>query len=171
MKITSKYLRKIIQEEMGAIVASPRLRGQHDRDGYASGLYEDDDDENSCWDGYKPGAQTGSKTKTKNGKRVPNCEEITETIGRSGLRRIILEEAGRIIPLDQFPGRNIEGWVDRQDPLDGLTALNTKINTLMTLIMVLNDNTASRGDLRDIRDEEEAREIEFGASMARVEEQ
>jgi hypothetical protein len=34
---------------------------------------------NPCWDGYRPGAQTGKKTKIgKSGKRVPNCEEINE---------------------------------------------------------------------------------------------
>ena len=34
-----------------------------------------------CWDGYRPGAQSGVKTKisSKTGKRVPNCEKISET--------------------------------------------------------------------------------------------
>ena len=34
-----------------------------------------------CWDGYSPGAQSGVKTKkspTNPGKRVNNCEEISE---------------------------------------------------------------------------------------------
>jgi hypothetical protein len=35
--------------------------------------------ENTCWDGYSPGAQTGKKTKAgKDGDRVPNCEKISE---------------------------------------------------------------------------------------------
>lgn len=34
--------------------------------------------ENTCWDGYRPGAQSGKKTKMKKGKRVPNCEKIKE---------------------------------------------------------------------------------------------
>lgn len=35
---------------------------------------------NPCWDGYKPGAQSGKKTKVgKSGKRVANCEKIKET--------------------------------------------------------------------------------------------
>ncbi len=34
---------------------------------------------NPCWDGYKPGAQSGKKTKSgKSGKRVANCEKIKE---------------------------------------------------------------------------------------------
>jgi hypothetical protein len=36
-------------------------------------------EEEGCWDGYSPGAQTGKKTKKgKKGNRVNNCEEITE---------------------------------------------------------------------------------------------
>ena len=35
--------------------------------------------ENTCWDGYRPGAQTGVKTKKgKKGTRVANCEKINE---------------------------------------------------------------------------------------------
>lgn len=37
--------------------------------------------EGKCWKGYAPGAQSGQKTKdspTKPGKRVKNCEEISE---------------------------------------------------------------------------------------------
>ena len=34
-------------------------------------------EENDCWDGYAPGAQTGVKTKKgKSGKRVNNCEPV-----------------------------------------------------------------------------------------------
>ena len=35
---------------------------------------------NPCWDGYRPGAQSGRKTKisSKTGKRVANCERISE---------------------------------------------------------------------------------------------
>lgn len=34
----------------------------------------------ACWDGYSPGAQSGVKTKIgKSGKRVANCEKISET--------------------------------------------------------------------------------------------
>lgn len=36
-------------------------------------------EEEGCWDGYSPGAQTGKKTKKgKKGNRVNNCEEIEE---------------------------------------------------------------------------------------------
>ena len=36
--------------------------------------------DNPCWDGYRPGAQSGKKTKKGRGKRkrVPNCEKINE---------------------------------------------------------------------------------------------
>jgi hypothetical protein len=35
-----------------------------------------------CWDGYRPGAQSGVKTKVgKSGKRVANCEKIKEVDG------------------------------------------------------------------------------------------
>ena len=38
-----------------------------------------DEQKNTCWTGYSPGAQTGVKTKKgKGGKRVANCEEINE---------------------------------------------------------------------------------------------
>ena len=38
-----------------------------------------EENENTCWDGYRPGAQTGVKTKKgKGGKRVANCEKISE---------------------------------------------------------------------------------------------
>ena len=38
-----------------------------------------DESENTCWDGYRPGARSGVKTKKgKTGKRVPNCEKINE---------------------------------------------------------------------------------------------
>ena len=50
MRISESQLRKIIRER----------------------LAED------CWDGYRPGAQSGKKTKLKRGKRVPNCEKIKE---------------------------------------------------------------------------------------------
>ena len=34
---------------------------------------------NPCWDGYRPGAKTGKKTKKgRSGKTVPNCEKINE---------------------------------------------------------------------------------------------
>ena len=34
---------------------------------------------NPCWDGYRPGAKSGKKTKKgKSGKTVPNCEKINE---------------------------------------------------------------------------------------------
>ena len=35
--------------------------------------------ENTCWDGYRPGAQSGKQTKKgTGGKRVANCEKINE---------------------------------------------------------------------------------------------
>ena len=35
--------------------------------------------DNPCWDGYRPGAKSGKKTKTgKSGKTVANCEKINE---------------------------------------------------------------------------------------------
>ncbi len=39
------------------------------------------EDDNPCWDGHRPGAQTGQKTKIgKSGNRVANCEKIKESI-------------------------------------------------------------------------------------------
>ena len=56
MRITKKQLRRIIIESMNEA-------------------------KNPCWDGYRPGAQSGRKTKisSKTGKRVANCEKISET--------------------------------------------------------------------------------------------
>lgn len=55
MKVTKKQLLKIINEVL-------------------------DEGENPCWDGYRPGARSGRKTKIgKSGKRVANCERISET--------------------------------------------------------------------------------------------
>ena len=54
MKITRRQLRNLIKETLEEV-------------------------ENTCWDGYSPGAQTGVKTKKgKKGKRVANCEKINE---------------------------------------------------------------------------------------------
>ena len=54
MKIAERQLRKIIREAL--------------------------DEAGGCWVGYKPGAQSGKKTKVgKSGKRVNNCEPISET--------------------------------------------------------------------------------------------
>lgn len=54
VKITERRLRKLIQSILLA--------------------------ENPCWDGYRPGAKSGKKTKVgKSGKRVANCEKISET--------------------------------------------------------------------------------------------
>ena len=55
MKITKRRLRTIIHEAL-------------------------EEADNPCWDGYRPGAQSGRKTKIgKSGKRVANCEKISET--------------------------------------------------------------------------------------------
>ena len=55
MKITEKRLRQLIQAAL-------------------------QNEDNPCWDGYRPGAQSGKKTKVgKSGKRVANCEKISET--------------------------------------------------------------------------------------------
>jgi len=54
MKISERQLRRIIKEAL-------------------------EEAENTCWDGYRPGAQSGKKTKIgKTGKRVSNCEKIKE---------------------------------------------------------------------------------------------
>lgn len=54
MRITKRQLRRIIQETLEEV-------------------------ENTCWSGYRPGAQSGKKTKKgKGNKRVPNCEKINE---------------------------------------------------------------------------------------------
>lgn len=56
MKITKNKLRQIINEELEAVL-----------------------DEEKCWKGYSPGAQSGQKTKKgKDGERVNNCEKIEE---------------------------------------------------------------------------------------------
>lgn len=57
MKITKSQLRNIILE------FTKYKGGSH----------------NPCWDGFRPGAQSGKKTKIgKSGKRVANCEKIKE---------------------------------------------------------------------------------------------
>ena len=43
MKITRRQLRQIIKEAQGQLAVHLRTRGQHDKAGYTSGLYEDDD--------------------------------------------------------------------------------------------------------------------------------
>jgi len=54
VKITRRQLRNLIKETLEEV-------------------------ENTCWDGYRPGAQTGVKTKKgKKGNRVANCEKINE---------------------------------------------------------------------------------------------
>ena len=46
MKITRRQLRQIIQDSvMRLVVAAPRLRGQNDRKGFSSGIYEEDEQE------------------------------------------------------------------------------------------------------------------------------
>ena len=85
-RLTKSGIRNIISEQIDSkvhsIAVSTRTRGQHDRSGWTSGIYEDD---NPCWDGYSPGAQSGTKTKTgKSGKRVPNCEDIIEDGSNEG---------------------------------------------------------------------------------------
>ena len=60
MKVTRRQLQILIQEEIRK----------------AKIMIEDD---NPCWDGYRPGAKTGKKTKKgKSGKTVANCEKINE---------------------------------------------------------------------------------------------
>ena len=56
MRITKRQLRSLIRETL-------------------------EETKNTCWDGYRPGAQSGKKTKKKGGKRVPNCEKIKESDG------------------------------------------------------------------------------------------
>tara|TARA_E500000331_G_scaffold355933_1_gene412736 strand:- start:928 stop:1536 length:609 start_codon:yes stop_codon:yes gene_type:complete len=80
-------------------------------------------------------------------------------ITKSRLRTIINEEleiiSERWIPLSSFPERGIPNYNSNSgDPNDGLVALNTKFNSLMTIVMVLNDNLTSRADVREIIDEE-----------------
>ena len=45
MKITKKELRKIIAEEAQKVAVQTRLRGQHDRDAFSSGIFEEEDEE------------------------------------------------------------------------------------------------------------------------------
>jgi len=83
MKITRRQLSKLIRETLEEV-------------------------ENTCWDGYGPGAQTGVKTKKgKGGKRVANCEKISE-----------VEEA---INESYFPlqGVNIQRLVYSPSPITG----------------------------------------------------
>jgi hypothetical protein len=56
MKITRNQLRRLISEEFGKIPIHIRQRGDNDRTGYASGVYEDDevvDDSESLREGDK----------------------------------------------------------------------------------------------------------------------
>jgi hypothetical protein len=78
VKITRKQLRQMIQEEIGAIVVQPRMRGQNNRSGYTSGLYEDDVSED------------------KSGKgKCPDSGCITQ---RDGKWRIISNKTGKLWP-------------------------------------------------------------------------
>ena len=102
MKITRRQLQMLIQEEIrqvrpGCYKVYPKKpkRGKKRREALSKkckskaaakkhlaaieiskSMREDD---NPCWDGYRPGAQSGNKTKIgKSGKRVANCEKISE---------------------------------------------------------------------------------------------
>ncbi len=92
-------------------------------------------------------------------------------ITKNKLRSLIKEEleiiSERWIPMSSFPERGIPNYnTTSGDPNDGLVALNTKFNQLMTLVMVLNDNLTSRADVREIVDEILG-ETEGGPQMAR----
>ena len=55
--------------------------------------------EGKCWKGYSPGAQSGKKTKkspTKSGKRVKNCEPISEE-QKAELYSIVREELEAVL--------------------------------------------------------------------------
>ena len=92
-------------------------------------------------------------------------------ITRRQLRTLIKEEleviSERWIPMSSFPERGIPNYNSNTgDPNDGLVALNTKLNSLMTMVMVLNDNLTSRADVREIVDEILG-ETEGGPQMTR----
>ena len=101
MKITERKLRKLVQQALqenlwdnirkkrarGEKPAKPGQKGYPDEKSWeaaqeADGVEEEPikETDNPCWDGYRPGAQTGKKTKKGRGKRkrVPNCEKINE---------------------------------------------------------------------------------------------
>tara|TARA_R110001592_G_scaffold88496_6_gene260627 strand:+ start:405 stop:1052 length:648 start_codon:yes stop_codon:yes gene_type:complete len=54
MKLTRRQLRQIIKEEMGQLTVIARMRGQGDREAYASGIYEDDVSEDKSGKGECP---------------------------------------------------------------------------------------------------------------------
>ena len=67
MKIRRSELRKLIE---AFLKGDDQLEEPEKRKG---------ESKNPCWDGYRPGAKTGKKTKKgKGGKPVPNCEKINE---------------------------------------------------------------------------------------------
>ncbi len=141
MKITEKrfrgLVRQLLQEEescswpdFGASSMSenddrPHKNETCEDDGREGKVLSEDDLEeadNPCWDGYRPGAQSGKKTKIgKSGKRVANCEKISE----AHLRRIIKEEKEKLISEQRDPftpaAEGLKAVKDMYDAVDRLT--------------------------------------------------
>ena len=59
----------------------------------------------------------------------------------------------RVIEADHFPRVDIPDYSKGADPHEGIASLNTKINTLTTILMLLNDKAASGEDLKGLRSE------------------
>jgi len=68
MKITHRQLSRIIKEEMGQLAVIARMRGQGDREAYASGIYEDDVSEDKSGKGECP--DSGCITQRNNKWRI-----------------------------------------------------------------------------------------------------
>jgi hypothetical protein len=96
-------------------------------------------------------------------------------ITKNKLRALIKEELEIIsegwIPISDFPEVGIPQYNGKSDrargPEYGIDQLNGKVNQLMTLVMVLNDNHTTRADVMEIVNEMLG-ETEGGPQMTRV---
>lgn len=96
-------------------------------------------------------------------------------ITRRQLRTLIKEEleviSERFIPISDFPDVGIPQYNGKSDrsrgPEYGIDQLNSKVNRLRTLIMILNDNLTSRADIEEIIDDMLG-DTEGGPQMTRV---
>tara|TARA_B100000686_G_scaffold297098_1_gene329148 strand:- start:1162 stop:1500 length:339 start_codon:yes stop_codon:yes gene_type:complete len=88
------------------------------------------------------------------------------------LLQIIKEEARltieRIQSIDAFPKPDLPGY-SKSRPDSGIIALNTKLNSLITAVMVMNDTAASTSDLNNLRDEIAGEDIRYKKGTGDIE--
>ena len=85
MKLTREKLRSIILQEF------KKYKGKGS---------------NPCWDGYRPGARTGKKTKKGKSGRVANCEKINEADPAKGTGKKP-KGSGRRLYTDEDPSDTV----------------------------------------------------------------